>query len=171
MEIVIFCFCFSLSLFCPCPFSLDCLQIFLVIVLDLMTRPRRRPFFLYSIVNAFCFPREGRLHQIPSPYPLLCDVDVDGLRSRVVLLLGNTFSASSSLPLKFVRFRDRRHRPMAADDVRKFSFWWRSRWFGGGNGCVWVAESVLMCLVVVLVVVAAVAAVGAVVPGPWEYIP
>jgi hypothetical protein len=39
-------------------FSLDCLQIFLVVVLDLMTRPRRRPFFLY--VNAFCFPREPR---------------------------------------------------------------------------------------------------------------
>jgi hypothetical protein len=68
----------------PGPFPLDCLQIFLVVVLDLMTRPRRRPFFLFPIVNAFflrcvvvflhfvlwlstCFPQEGRLHQ----YPLL----------------------------------------------------------------------------------------------------
>jgi hypothetical protein len=50
-----------------------CLQLFLVIVLDLMTRPHRRPFFLF--VNAFRFPREERLYQ----YPLLCDVDVDGL--------------------------------------------------------------------------------------------
>jgi hypothetical protein len=66
--------CRGLSLPVGCgAFSLDCLQLFLVVVLDLMTRPRRRPFFLY--VNAFCFPREGRLHQ----YPLLCDVDVDGL--------------------------------------------------------------------------------------------
>jgi hypothetical protein len=87
MEIVIFCF--SLSLFCPCPFSLDCLQIFLVVVLDLMTHPRRRPFFLFPIVNAFflrcvvvflhcvlwrstCFPQEGRLHQYP---PLRLGVD------------------------------------------------------------------------------------------------
>jgi hypothetical protein len=58
--------CRGLSLPVGCgAFSLDCFQLFLVVVLDLMTRPRRRPFFLY--VNAFCFPREGRLHQ----YPLL----------------------------------------------------------------------------------------------------
>jgi hypothetical protein len=30
-----------------------------VVVLDLMTRPRRRPFFLYPLVNASPFPREG----------------------------------------------------------------------------------------------------------------
>jgi hypothetical protein len=56
------------------------------------------------------------------------DVDVDGLLSRVILLLANTFSVSSlstggcyssPLPLKFVRFRDCRHHPVAADDVRK----------------------------------------------------
>jgi hypothetical protein len=47
--------CRGLSLPVGCgAFSLDCLQLFLVVVLDLMTRPRRRPFFLY--VNAFCFP-------------------------------------------------------------------------------------------------------------------
>ena len=78
MGIVIFCF--SLSLFCPCPSPVDCLRVFLVVVLDLMTRPRRRPFFLFPIVNAFflccvvvflhcvlglstCFLQEGRLHQ------------------------------------------------------------------------------------------------------------
>jgi hypothetical protein len=77
-------FCFSLSLFCPCLFPVDCLQVFLVVVLYLMTRPRRRPFFLFPIVNAFflccvvvflqcvlglttCFPQEGRLHQYPRP--------------------------------------------------------------------------------------------------------
>jgi hypothetical protein len=82
MGIVIFCF--SLSLFCPCPFPVDFLQVFLVVVLDLMTRPRRRPFFLFPIVTAFflccvvvflhcvlglstCFPQEGRLHQYPRP--------------------------------------------------------------------------------------------------------
>jgi hypothetical protein len=135
-----------LYLFCPCPFSLDCLQIFLVVVLDLMTRPRRRPYFLFPIVNAFCFPQEGRLHQ----YPLLCDVDIDGLLSRVVCAFQHLLRVkfeyrrpySSLLPLKSVRFRDRRHRPVAADDVRKMHllvevpFVWRGRRFflGGGVG-------------------------------------
>jgi hypothetical protein len=82
-------FCFSLSLFCPCPFPIDCLQVFLVVVLDLMTRPHCRPFFLFPIVNAFflccvvvflhcvlglstCFPQEGQLHQYPC-LPLMLD--------------------------------------------------------------------------------------------------
>jgi hypothetical protein len=74
--------CFSLFLLCPCPFLVDCLQAFLVVVLDLMTRPRRRPVFLFPIVSAFfpccvvvflhcvlglstCFPQEGQLNQYP----------------------------------------------------------------------------------------------------------
>jgi hypothetical protein len=47
--------CFSLFLHCPCPFPVDCLQAFLVVVLDLMTPPQRCPFFLFPIVSAF-FP-------------------------------------------------------------------------------------------------------------------
>jgi hypothetical protein len=77
-----FIFCFSSSLLCPCPCPAGCLLVFLVDVLDLMTRPRRHPFFLFPIVTAFfpccvavflhcvyglstCFPQEGRLHQYP----------------------------------------------------------------------------------------------------------
>jgi hypothetical protein len=78
----IFIFCFSSSLLCPCPCPAGCLLVFLVVVLDLMTHPRCRPFFLFPIVTAFfsccvavflhcvlglstCFPQEGRLHQYP----------------------------------------------------------------------------------------------------------
>jgi hypothetical protein len=74
--------CFSLFLLCPCPYLVYCLQAFSVVVLDLMTCPRCRPFFLFPIVSAFfpccvvvflhcvlglstCFPQEGRLHQYP----------------------------------------------------------------------------------------------------------
>jgi hypothetical protein len=102
MEINIFCF--SLSLLCPCPFSLDCLRVFLVVVLDLMTRPRRRPFFLFPIVNAFflccvvvflhcvlwlstCFPQEGRLHQYPL-LPLMVDSSLGlFLRHQIPMLM------------------------------------------------------------------------------------
>jgi hypothetical protein len=157
----------------PVPFSLDCLQIFLDVVLDLMTRPHRRPFFLY--VNAFCFPREGRLHQ----YFLLCDVDVDGLLSRVVCAFSQHF-----LRVKFgyrglllvvaaaevCSFWDGCHRPVAADDVRKMLLLVEVPLVWRGDGCVWVAELVLICLVVVLVVAVAVAADGVVVPDPWEFI-
>jgi hypothetical protein len=117
-----------------------------------MTRPRRRPFFLYPIPLS---PERGDSISIPSQYPLLCDVDVHGLVSRVVLLLANTFSASSlrtagcyssSLQLKFVVFVTVAIAPWRRMMSEKFSYWWRSCWFGGGDGCVWVAESVLMCL-------------------------
>jgi hypothetical protein len=125
-------------------------------------------------------PERGDSISIPSQYPLLCDVDVNGLVSRVILLLVNTFSASSlstagcyssSLPLKFVVFVTVAIARWWQMITEKFSSLWRSCWFGGCDGCVWVAESVLMCLLVVLVVAVAVAVVGAVVPDPWEYIP
>jgi hypothetical protein len=79
-----FIFCFSSSLLCPCPCPADCPPVFLVVVLDLMIRPCRRPFFLVLIVTAFfpccvavswhcalglssCWPQEGRPQQYPRP--------------------------------------------------------------------------------------------------------
>jgi hypothetical protein len=78
----IFIFCFSSSLLCPCPCPVGCLLAFLVVVLNLMKRPCRCPFFLFPIVTAFflccvavfwhcalglstCCPQEGQLHQYP----------------------------------------------------------------------------------------------------------
>jgi hypothetical protein len=98
---------------------------------------------------------------------------------ELFVLLANTFSASSlgtggcyssSLLLKFVRFCDGCHRPVAADDVRKMLLLVEVPLVWRGDGCVWVAELVLICLVVVLVVAVAVAADGVVVPDPWEFI-
>jgi hypothetical protein len=69
-------------------------------------------------------------------------------------------------------FCDRRHRPVAADDVRKMLLLGEVPVGSAEATVVYVvAEVALMCLVVVLVVAVDIAAVGAVVPDPWEYIP
>jgi hypothetical protein len=69
-------------------------------------------------------------------------------------------------------FRDCRHRPVAADGVRKKLLLAEVPVGSAGATVVYVvAEVALMCLVVVLVVAVDVAAVEAVVPDPWEYIP
>jgi hypothetical protein len=71
-------------------------------------------------------------------------------------------------------FRDRRHRPVAADNVRKMLLLAKVPVGLAGATVVVVvvvSEVALVGPVVVLVVAVDVAAVEAVVPDPWEYIP